>query len=127
MSLKAFAKQYFDDKFGKCANESKPSKYGNKKTEIDGKVFDSQGEGNRYFQLRILQRAGHIKDLKCQVKFELEINGVKICNYIADFTYLEDGRYVVEDFKGMRTQVYKIKKRLMYAILGVEIRETGSK
>lgn len=104
----------------------KRSKYGNKKTEVDGLVFDSQKEASRWNDLKLMERAGEIIDLKRQVNYALEINGQLICSYKADFTYRKTGRreLIVEDAKGYRTQIYGIKKKMMKAILGIEILET---
>lgn len=103
------------------------------RTDRDGNVFDSKGEMVRWEELRLLQKAGRIRKLERQVRFPLEVKGVKVATYTADFTYEEkttsvgawDWAPVVEDFKGLRTQVYLMKKRLMKAIYGIEIRETG--
>ena len=103
------------------------NKYGAKKvTAPDGQVFDSVKEFHRWGCLRLLERAGKISDLKRQVKFELipKQEGERACNYIADFVYSEDGQKVVEDCKGMKTEVYKIKKKLMLWVHGIRIRET---
>jgi hypothetical protein len=92
----------------------------------DGQVFDSVKEYHRWGCLRLLERAGAIKDLKRQVKFELipRIGDERPCNYIADFTYQEDGKLVVEDVKGVKTDAYKIKKKLMLWVHGIRIKET---
>lgn len=92
----------------------------------DGQVFDSVAEYHRWGCLRLLERAGAIKDLKRQVKFELipKIGDERPCNYIADFTYMENGELVVEDVKGVRTDAYKIKKKLMLWVHGIKIKET---
>lgn len=76
--------------------------------------------------LRLLERAGKISDLKRQVSFELipKQNGERACSYIADFTYWQDGQYVVEDCKGYRTEGYKIKRKLMLWVHGIKIHET---
>ena len=107
------------------------SKYHNKKVEIDGEVFDSLKEASRWQELKLLERAGVIHGLSRQHRFELipvqKKDGKVIerpITYIADFCYVEDGKPVVEDCKGMRTDVYKIKKKLMLFVHGVEIRET---
>lgn len=103
------------------------NKYGARKlTAPDGQVFDSVKEYHRWGCLRLLERAGEIKDLKRQVKFELipKQEGERACNYIADFTYMENGKLVVEDCKGFKTDVYKIKKKLMLMEHGIRIRET---
>ena len=96
------------------------SKYHNKKVIYDGITFDSIKEKNRYIELKLMERAGLIKDLKLQYEFELQpaftLNNKKIrkISYIADFYYFDnkENDYVVEDTKGMRTEVYKIKKKM---------------
>lgn len=103
------------------------NKYGAKKVKApDGQVFDSVKEFHRWGCLRLLERAGRISDLQRQVKFELipKQEGERACYYIADFVYQEDGQKVVEDCKGMKTEVYKIKKKLMLWVHGIRIRET---
>ena len=99
-------------------------KYRNQKTAVNGITFDSKKEAARYGELKILERAGKIKELKLQVKYDLAVNGLKICSYKSDFTYFEEGQQITEDVKGMKTRVYEIKKKLMKAIHGIEIRET---
>jgi len=98
-------------------------KYRNIKTEVDGIIFDSKAEARRYGQLRLLEKANEISDLRLQYPFECKINEKKICTYRADFDYFEGDQWVVEDVKGFRTQVYRLKKRLVEALYGVEIRE----
>jgi hypothetical protein len=111
---------------GLSPGQEKPaaSKYHNKKTEIDGIVFDSKREANRWVELQYMEKAGAISGLSRQVPFKLEVNGILVCVYKSDFAYVEQGEYVVEDAKGMKTDVYRIKKRLMWACLGIEIRES---
>lgn len=101
------------------------SKYGNKKTEVDGILFDSKKEAARYQDLKLLERAKQIGSLTMQPKFVIEINKTKVCTYIADFAYhdLVKGWFVVEDVKGMRTPIYRLKKKLMKACHGIEITE----
>lgn len=105
-------------------------KYHSKKTEVDGIKFDSKKEAERYYELRLLEIAGAISDLKTQVKFELipsqKLNGKVIerpCTYVADFVYSENGKTVVEDTKGFRTKDYIIKRKLMLWVHGVRINE----
>lgn len=103
------------------------TKYGNRKlTAPDGQKFDSVKEYHRWGCLRLLERAGAISNLKRQVKYELipKQIGERACNYVADFTYMENGRLVVEDVKGVKTDAYKIKKKLMLWVHGIHIRET---
>lgn len=98
-------------------------KFNNIKTFYDGKKFDSKKECERYKELKQKK----VADLKCQVKFPIQINSVKVCSYIADFTYLDHkGNMVVEDVKSEMTRklpVYRLKKKLMKAVYGVEIKE----
>lgn len=104
--------------------EPKKNKYCNKKTEVDGIIFDSKKEAAQYQVLKLRERAGEISGLTLQPKYPLEINGIKIGNYIGDFFYTENGQRVVEDTKGVKTPVYKLKRRLMLALYGIHIRET---
>ena len=103
------------------------AKYRNKRTEVDGLVFASQKEALRYQELKLLERAGEIFNLMWQRPFQIEVNGVKICKYVADFTYSEKGGwYVTEDIKSDVTRklpAYRLKKKLMLAVHGIEIRE----
>jgi len=105
------------------------SKYRNIKTEIDGIKFDSKKEGKRYKELLILEQAKVIQDLRLQVPYQLiqpmKINGQhqRAILYIADFVYKQDGKEIIEDVKGMRTDVYRIKRRLMKQVHGIEINE----
>ena len=106
----------------------KKSKYGNKKTEVDGIRFDSQKEAKRYSELKLLLKAGEIGLLELQVPFELKIDGKKVCKYVADFTYIDakTGEQIVEDVKSTMTRklpTYRLKKKLMKQILGIEITE----
>lgn len=98
-------------------------KYGNIKVSYDGLRFDSKKECERYKLLKILEKKGHIQDLKTQVKYAFEYNNVKIGKYIADFTYTESGKFIVEDVKGVRTPLYKFKAKLLKAFHGIEIKE----
>ena len=115
-----------DDIHGKTTR----SKYGAIRTNSNDGFFSSRGERGRWDELLMLQRAGEIFDLKRQVKFELlpsfEIDGEKIrgIDYIADFTYRDslDGSRVVEDFKGHKTDVYKIKRKLFMHKFCPEVR-----
>lgn len=122
------------------------SKYGNRKTVVDGITFDSKKEANRFRELQLLEQAGKITALQRQVKYvliptqrefsnEIYKKGAhqghfkpgkvleKECSYIADFAYIQDGAYVVEDTKGVRTEAYKIKRKLMLERYGIKILE----
>lgn len=93
-------------------------KYGNRKTVVDGIKFDSKAEAERYRELKLMEQAGIITDLQLQPKFPLiptfRKNGQTFrgITYIADFAYTENGRKVVEDVKGFKTAVYKLKRKL---------------
>jgi hypothetical protein len=106
------------------------SKYGNKKTVIDGIAFDSKKEAKRYGELKLLERAGQITGLVLQQKFLLfpkqrrdDGKAERECSYVADFAYQENGKLIVEDTKGVRTTDYVIKRKAMLAIHGITVRE----
>lgn len=104
---------------------NKGSKYGNRKVTYDGIKFDSQGEANRYAVLKQREKQGIIWDLKLQPQFELNEGGTFSFKYRADFSYWENGNcFIVEDFKGMETAVFKKKKKLMKKVHGIDIRIT---
>lgn len=107
----------------------KPSKYGNKKVTINNIVFDSKREGHHYLELLAMELAGLISHLELQKVFHLAdsciINGRKKppLRYIADFVYMQNGKQVVADTKGMLTDVYKIKRHLMMSVHSISIIE----
>ena len=98
------------------------SKYKNKKTQIDMYVFDSAKEAKRYRELKLLERAKEISNLELQPRFLLQEsfkkNGktYRKIEYVADFKYIEDGKTIVEDVKGLQTDVFKIKHKLFEKI-----------
>lgn len=106
------------------------SKYNN--TRYNG--YDSKREAKRATELKLLEKAGVISHLQEQIVYELIpsqyriVNGKKKCveramKYIADFQYVENGNTVVEDAKGFRTDVYRIKKKLMLYFHDIQIKE----
>lgn len=118
-------------------------KYGNRKIEADGEIFDSKKEYRRWKELILLLKAGEISKLQRQVKYVLipaqrepDIRGPRggirpgklierEVAYIADFVYTDNaGQTVVEDCKGMRTKEYIIKRKLMLHEYGIRIKET---
>lgn len=110
---------------GKIAAKAGRLKYGNKIVLYDNIKFRSIKEKDRYIVLRILEKKGLISDLRMQVRYNFEINGVKICAYDADFVYCNNfGGITVEDVKGVKTNIYLIKKKMMKAFFGIEIKET---
>lgn len=106
------------------------SKYHARKTTVDGITFDSRREADRYLALKGMEDDGAIEDLRRQVRYELvpafDVDGrhYRPVYYVADFVYVEDGKTVVEDVKGMRTDVYKLKSKLFARRYGMIIRET---
>ena len=108
------------------------NKYKNKKFKVDGIEFDSQLEANRYCQLKILEHIGDIKDLRTQAEFVIQPSykknnkTIRAIKYIADFVYydLKKGKTIIEDTKGFRNEVYKLKKKIFeYKYPDLEITE----
>ena len=110
------------------------SKYGNEKTTLDGLTFDSRREARRWAELQLMQRAGEIRELQRQVPFVLiptqrdELTGKvleKETRYVADFTYRDNKTHklIVEDAKGVKTEAYRLKKKLMLYRHGIQIQE----
>ena len=104
------------------------SKFGNVKTVIGDLTFDSKKEAVRYGELRLLERAGEIANLKLQPRYPLVVNGKRVCTYVGDFSFDERGSEgvwtpVVEDAKGFRTREYITKAKLFEALNGFPIRE----
>lgn len=102
----------------------KETKYKSISVILDGIFFRSTKEGNRYIELRFKQKMGLISELKLQVPFELIVEGILIEKYIADFTYIENGIFIVEDTKGKKLSDYRRKKKWMKNIYGIEIKES---
>ena len=125
---------------------SSRAKYGNKKVVVDGIIFDSKKEAQRYTELKLLEKAGKITGLERQREFVLipaqrEITNEiytkgpnkgkfkpgklveRKCSYIADFVYWDGYNLVVEDTKGMRTKDYIIKRKLMLYRFGIRMKE----
>lgn len=109
------------------------SKYGNRKTVVDGVEFASAKEARRYGELKLLERAGKIADLALHPKFPLKVNGKLVCTYIADFAYYDrhpsgavHAQINVEDVKSEATRknrAYRIKNKLFAALMGFSIQE----
>jgi len=105
------------------------SKYRNVKVRLDGITFGSKLEAARYLQLLMRQKNGEISGLAVHPRFPMKVNNEKVCVYVSDFQYwvcdadLKGSRFVVEDAKGKRTRDYLLKKNLMKAVLGIEVKE----
>jgi hypothetical protein len=109
------------------------SKYGAKRTEVDGIGFHSQKEARRYQELKLLAAAGEIHSLALQPEFDLNVIGgyvkdvrYRIGGYKADFQYINSrtGKRIVEDVKGFKTPLYRWKKKHVEAQYGIAILET---
>ena len=98
-------------------------KYGNKKTEANGLLFDSKKEAQFFLQL---QQDPSVVSIKTQVRYELipKQDGERACTYVADFVVeYQSGEVVVYDVKGMKTAVYVVKRKLMLWVHGITIQE----
>lgn len=111
------------------------NKYRNRKVVVDGIVFDSRKEGQRWKELKVLESSGEIEKLERQVKFQLlprqtgsdgKVLERKV-EYVADFVYIRDGKVIVEDVKGYRGggayEVFKLKKKMMLYFFGIRVKE----
>lgn len=110
-------------------SRQKKTKYRNQIMVVDGDKFDSKAEYRHWCHLVLRQRAGEITKLQRQVPFDLVPGAVyggtkhRAIVYVADMTYMENGKFVVVDVKGVRTEAYRIKRHLMAAVHGIDIKE----
>ena len=123
---------------GYFQREEPKNKFHARKVTIDGMEFDSQAEAYRWCELKLMEKAGEIRELRRQVEYTLIPSqkgddgkvAERAVKYIADFVYEENGKTVVEDVKGLRQgaayEVFKIKRKLMRYVHGIEIREIVS-
>ena len=115
---------------------AKTSKYGAKKVNINEEHYDSIKEFSRHQELKLLEKAGEISDIRRQVKYvlipkQVDENGKLLereCSYKADFTYkTKTGEYVVEDVKGYTGSsayaVFVVKRKLMLQVYGIRVKE----
>ena len=107
----------------------KSLKYKAKKVKLDGYNFDSQAEAKHYWHtLKPQLERGEISHLEVHPSYTIEIDGVKICKYMADFRYFSGRSRIVEDVKGFKTPVYRLKKKLVEAMYpGTKILEISPK
>jgi hypothetical protein len=108
-------------------NEKKRNKYNAEKNTVDGIVFDSRHEAEVYKGLWLRQKAGEISQLMCHYPLRIEVNGEHVFNYEADFRFYEGHRLVYMDAKGYKKgaayQLFRLKKTIVKAALGIEIEE----
>jgi hypothetical protein len=106
------------------AKSFKQNKFGAKPQRQDGVFFASKKELKRWNELKAAEEAGTIRDLRRQVKFPFTIDSKLMFSYYADFVYIEDGSEVVEDSKGFKTPLYKLKKKIIEYKYKIKILET---
>lgn len=110
---------------GKALLAAKPkrSKYGAKRTLLDGIAFDSKAEAAYYSALKLRERAGEVTDVEMQRPYCLTVNGQLVTTYRADFVFwdIKLHRRRVIDVKGVKTPAFIIKQKLMRACHGIEI------
>jgi hypothetical protein len=104
------------------------SKFGNVRVEEDGYTFDSKAEYRRYCDLRLRAQVGDIWGLEVHPRYDLIVDGKKVGTYIADFRYhdvlaIYPDAWIVEDVKGVKTEAYRLKKKMMKAQYGIDITE----
>lgn len=108
-----------------------PNKYRNQPQTEDGYAFASKLEVRRYFELKTMQAAQLISELKVHPEFALhspDPNGTprRVCVYVADFSYQRDGKLCVEDVKALptrKTAVYRLKKHMIEVEYGLQVIE----
>ena len=103
---------------------ARKSKYGNIKTRVDGILFDSKKEARRYCELKILEASGKIRGLTLQYPVSVTVNDKVLFKWVADFVYWEGRDRIFEDVKGVKTQVYRLKAKIIKIVLGIVVRET---
>lgn len=106
--------------------EGRPRKFRNVPVVLDDHRLDSQAEARHYLWLKAEQQAGRIRDLVVHPVYALAVNGQPICRFIPDFRFVRDGQTVLEDVKSPVTaklRTYQIKKRLLFALTGLEVQE----
>ena len=124
------AAEYINAAGGFSGMEPPQSKYRNKPTVVDGIRFSSKAEAKRWDELRMLEKAGEIRDLTRQVAFPLHVEGSLIGRYVSDFRYYRDGQMVVEDVKGggaTQTPLFNWKAKHFRAQYGYDITIIGGK
>lgn len=100
------------------------SKYGNVKTERDGILFDSKREAAYYGELKIREKAGEVTGVELQRPFKLlGPKGELMATYKADFAFWDhiEDRFRVIDVKGVETKEFRLKRKMMRALLGIEV------
>lgn len=123
-ALRAQPEATADESTDCIASPESNGKWRNVRTTLDGIALASKREAKRTAELKIELLAGEITDLELQRRFRLDVNGVHICDYVADFVYRRDGVQITEDAEGKATDLYRIKRALIRAIYGIDIIES---
>ncbi len=125
--LENHKKRGISQRMKKVSEETKRSKYNNKKVVHGSLTFDSQKEFRRWLVLKDMEAKGEISDLQRQITYLITHGEVKICKYIADFEYVKDGGRIIEDVKGYRKgagyAVFRLKAKLIRAFYAIDIIE----
>ena len=111
----------------------KTGKVNHERVTINGIVFDSIAEADRYRVLRVMEKTGKISDLVCHPRWEIipaqnpeGHRGFQPAHYTADFSYVKDGKLIVEDVKSEYTRQeedYKLRRKLMLLVHGIYVEE----
>jgi len=106
--------------------QGKQKKYRSKRVSYMGQEFDSKKEARRFAWLEQEERLGNIQKLEVQPRFDIIMNGIKVAFYKADFSYIRDGKEIIEDVKSeitAKNPTYRLKKKLVEAQYGITISE----
>lgn len=97
--------------------DPKPNKYNAKRTEYNGRKYDSKREAKHAFDLDCQIKAGEVRKWEPQFKIEIEVNGQHVCNYFIDFkVWLPDGSIEYHEVKGKETGLWKVKWKLVHSL-----------
>ncbi len=110
--------------FRAMAGEQKPSKYRNKRVTVDGIKFASKAEAKYYGDLKQRERAGEVHGVEMQRRFALlGADGTLMATYVADFCFWDsiEDRFRCIDVKGFETKEFKIKRKMMKGLLGINV------
>ncbi len=119
-----------EDRRMAVAMRRRTHKYNARRTTLtvcgETRTFPSKREAKRWYELKLLEKAGEISGLECQVSYALRVRDVHVCDYVADFVYRTKlGRIVVEDVKSppTRTPIYRLKRKMLAAEYGLNVSE----
>lgn len=110
-------------RFRTLPKQKKANKYGAIRTTLDGITFASKAESAYYAKLKQREAAGEVANVELQKRYALTIGGFLICTYVSDFDFYDitEKRQRTVDTKGVVTDVFRIKRKLMKAIHGIDV------